>query len=75
MAAVLRVAAAAAAADYPVAEGRQQVVEGLAEVVGEKRVQDRIHATEMRRDKYPSETSSVLKVTYHQFQVSGGIHV
>ena len=37
-----------AAARPPVAKSRQQVVEGLAEVVGEERVQDRIHATERK---------------------------
>ena len=46
--AVLRVSAGTASADPPVAEPRQQVVEGLAEVVGEERVQDRIHATEKK---------------------------
>ena len=48
LAAVLRVPAGPAAGP-PVAEWRQQVVEGLAEIVGEERVQDRIHATERRR--------------------------
>ena len=45
LAAVLRVPVAAGP---PVAEPRQQLVEGLAEVVGEERVQDRIHATEKK---------------------------
>ena len=40
-----------AAARPPVAESRQQVVEGLAEVVGEERVQDRIHATERKEGR------------------------
>ena len=50
----------AAAARPPVAESRQQVVEGFAEVVGEERVQDRIHATE-RKEGWQSILSASQK--------------
>ena len=50
----------AAGARHPVAESRQQVVEGLAEVVREEGVEDRVHATETIRSTFRRNLLTML---------------